>query len=61
MSVERTVLGFAAAPLASSFILGAALSASSGADATAVLFGTLALGFYAAVTGVSSFRLQRSR
>ena len=46
MSVERTVLGFAAAPLASSFTLGAALSASSGADATAVLFGTLVFGLF---------------
>lgn len=46
MPVGRTILAFAAAPFASSFALGAALSASSGADARAVLFGTLAIGLF---------------
>ncbi|MBX9576687.1 MAG: hypothetical protein K2X07_13730 [Caulobacteraceae bacterium] len=46
MSMGRTVLAFSAAPVASSVALGAALSASSGADATSWIFGTLAIGVF---------------
>lgn len=46
MSVARTVLAFAAAPLASSLALGAALSAASGVEPAAWFFGTLVFGFF---------------
>lgn len=46
MSVARTVLAFAAAPFAASFALGAALSATSGADPTSWFFGTLFIGLF---------------
>ena len=61
--MARTVLAFAAAPFASSFALGAALSASSDADPTAWFFGTLVFGLFGllftvpatVVGGLSSF------
>lgn len=46
MSLGRTVLAFAAAPLASSLSLGAALSASSGANPTSWVFGTIMIGLF---------------
>ncbi|HEV2081833.1 MAG TPA: hypothetical protein VGR32_05185 [Brevundimonas sp.] len=46
MSLGRTVLAFAAAPLTSSLALGAALSASSGADAMSWVFGTIMIGLF---------------
>lgn len=46
MSVARTVLAFAGAPFASSLVLGATLSASSGAEPASWLFGTLFLGLF---------------
>lgn len=44
MSALRTFLAFAAAALTSSFVLGAALSASSGADPQSWIFGTAVFG-----------------
>jgi hypothetical protein len=46
MSLGRTILAFAAAPIASSLSLAAALSASSGADPTSWVFGTLMIGLF---------------
>ncbi|WP_092313024.1 hypothetical protein [Brevundimonas viscosa] len=46
MSVARTIVAFAAAPFASSFALGAALSASSGAEPASWFFGALAYALF---------------
>jgi hypothetical protein len=46
MSSGRTVLAFVAAPFASAFALGAALSALSGADPASWVFGMLAIGLF---------------
>lgn len=45
MAVVRTLLAFAAAPIASSFALAAALTALSGAEPASWFFGTLVYGF----------------
>ena len=68
MSLARTVLAFAAAPFASSFALGAALSATSGADPTSWFFGTLFIGLFGllftvpatVIGGASSFLILKA-
>ena len=46
MSVARTIVAFAAAPLASGFALGAAFSSSSGAEFASWCFGALAYALF---------------